>query len=217
MHYETFPQFKAGLRDAPGFPQDWSDAKIDILFQHYRNARAQASLTLGRLAQTQEMRATKGSVFEGGKGQLLLTPEPSGFSSTATPAASTFGRKVVPKNARPDWDKLSPYEQMNTMLGNKWSIWLNDAFILGGIHNHAAFHLVSNMNLKGDSNSKQFPFNVTQRELIGLCTFGYSGVVGDLKAGTEFKCTKAELADAATFKTYGEEMLWQENRARGVG
>ena len=107
----------------------------------------------------------------------------------------------------------SPKEQMNTMMGNKWSIWLNDAFILGGIHTHAVFHLVSNLNLKRDPNA-QFPFNVTQRELLGLCKFGYSGMEGELKAGTEYKRTDTQLADAATFKSYVEEMLSQESRVR---
>jgi hypothetical protein len=102
---------------------------------------------------------------------------------------------------------------MNTMMGNKWSIWLNDAFILGGIHTHAVFHLVSNLNLKRDPNA-QFPFNVTQRELLGLCKFGYSGMEGELKAGTEYKRTDTQLADAATFKSYVEEMLSQESRVR---
>jgi len=237
MHYNTFPQFKAGLLEAASSlpagapdPKTMPDAKIDILFQHYNHARGQASLTVGRLKQTQDLRETQGTAFEGGKGRLLLTPKASGFSSAASPASMTFGKTAVPRGVSAgewkewqdgkertitpaDWKKKSPKEQMDTMMGNKWSIWLNDAFILGGIHTHAVFHLVSNLNLKGDSNA-QFPFNVTQRELLGLCKFGYSGMEGELKAGTEYKCTDTQLADAATFKSYVEEMLSQESRVR---
>jgi len=56
------------------------------------------------------------------------------------------------------------------------------------------------------------PPGISQRELLGLCKFGYSGIEGDLKAGTEYKCTDTRLADAATFKSYVEEMLSQESR-----
>ncbi len=215
MHYDTFPQFKAGLLEAANFPQTTSDAKIDILFQHYNHARRQGSLTLGRLDDTKPLRNTSGTSFEGGKGQLLLTSEASkGFSEKMSPPAPTFGKTVVPRGvSAAEWTKKSPKEQMDTMMGNKWSIWLNDAFILGGIHSHAVFSLVSNVNLKGDLNA-QFPFNVTQRELLGLCKFGYSGIAGDLKAGTQYKCTDTQLADAAMFKSYVEEMLSQETRVK---
>jgi hypothetical protein len=211
MLYNTFPQFKAGLLEAAGFPQATSDAKIDILFQHYNQARRQTSLTLGRLDQTKLLREAKGTSFEGGKGQLLLTPQASGFSPKVPPPAMTFGKTVVPSGVdATKWKTMSPKEQMDTMMGNKWSIWLNDAFILGGIHSHAVFHLVSDIgSLAGDPNA-QFPFNVTQRELIGLLTFGYSGSA--LIKGSEYTCTDTQLADAATFKSYVKEMLSRESR-----
>ncbi|HTO44697.1 MAG TPA: hypothetical protein VML56_11515, partial [Burkholderiales bacterium] len=103
MHYNTFPQFKAGLLEAASSlpagapdPKTMPDAKIDILFQHYNHARGQASLTVGRLKQTQDLRETQGTAFEGGKGRLLLTPKASGFSSAASPASMTFGKTAVP-------------------------------------------------------------------------------------------------------------------------
>ena len=186
MHYDTFPEFKAGLLQAD--PTTMSDAKIDILFQHYSHARHQTSLTLGRLDDTQNERETRGSSFEGGTGQLLLTPKASGFSG----------------QTQKDMDKA---------MASKWSIWLNDSFILGGIHSHAVFHLVSNIpNLQGTPNAA-FPFTVTQRELIGLLTFGYASS-DPLKKGTEYKCVQTQLADAATFRSYCEEMALQESRVR---
>lgn len=231
MHYDSFPQFKAGLLEADGFPKTTSDAKIDILFQHYKHAQGQADLTLGRLGDTEKLRETQGSAFEGGKGQLLLTSKTSGFDPKASTPAMTFGKTVLPRGVMAgewrewrqgkeevitpaDWKKKSPKEQMDIMMGNKWSIWLNDAFILGGIHSHSVFHLVSDINsLAGNPNDAQYPFKVTQRELIGLLKFGYSGSAPHLK-GTEYKCTNTQLADGATFKAYVDEMLSQESKLR---
>ena len=118
MHYNSFPQFKAGLLE-PGLPRQTPDPKVDILFAHYNHARGQDSLTLGRLDDTKKLRETRGTGFEGGKGQMLLTPKATGF------------------NARAE-------QEVDKMLGKRWSIWLNDSFILGGIHRHAPFYLVSN-------------------------------------------------------------------------
>lgn len=197
MHYDTFPQFKAGLLEAassvpadPSSPKMMSDAKIDIIFQHYNNARHQTSLTLGRLDDTKSERETLGSEFEGGGGHLLLTPK----------ASSSFTG--------------SAQQQMDAAMSKKWSIWLNDSFILGGIHSHAVFHLVSNISdLQGNTSNALFPFNVTQRELIGLLTFGYAGSAPLLK-GSEYTCTKTQLADAATFKSYCDEMVSRESLVR---
>lgn len=175
MHYNSFPQFKAGLVEA-GLPKGWSDAKIDILFAHYSNARGLDNLTLGRIADTARQRDALGSVFDG-KGGVLLTPKAQGFK---------------PETAK----------QVDKFMDRRWSIWLNDAFILGGIHHHAAFQLISNADdLDYVDANNEFVFNVTQRELIGLITFGYSR--GESTAqGTGYRCTDTRLADSATFKGY---------------
>jgi hypothetical protein len=183
VHYDTFPQFKAGLLEA-GFPKEESDAKIDILFEYYKQARSQASLTLGRLADTQKLREEQGTAFEGGKSRLLLTLKASGFDSKVSPPAATVGTTVLPKGA----------------LAGQWKEWQD-------IHSHALFYLVSNISDAGNPDS-QFPFNVTQRELIGLLTFGYSAG-GQTPHGREYTCAETQLADAATFKTYVTQMeLW---------
>jgi hypothetical protein len=191
VHYTNFAEFKGGLLEA-GFPgaDGKSDPKIDILFEYYRHARGQTNLTLGRLADTQPLREKLGSAFDGGAAQLLLTPKASGFS-TQTPAS---GKKSV-------------QDQMESLLGKRWSIWLNDSFILGGIHSHVPFTLVSDISDYEDPNA-DFTFNVTQRELIGLITFGYER--GDPTAGgAQYKCTNTVLADGATFRAYVDQMkLW---------
>ena len=227
MHYDSFPEFKGGLKEVPSFPATVSDAKIDILFQYYNLARGQAQLTLGRLADTQKERESRGSVFEGGKGQLLLTLRAQGFS-TKKPAANEFagasavGRGVLQQEwkdgkmqvaSRSDWEKKSTQQQMETMLGNMWSIWLNDAYILGGIHGHVEFDLVSKVDFKPNP-AGDFPFNVTQRELFGLLMFGYSS--GQPPKPTTYRCTNPQLADSATFKTYVAQMEKREAEARAT-
>ena len=43
---------------------------------------------------------------------------------------------------------------------------------------------------------------MTQRELIGLTTFGYSRGAGTDPRGLAYTCTSTQLADAATLKAY---------------
>ena len=173
MHYDSFPQFKGGLQEA-GF--QGSEIKIEILFAYYNHARQQASLILGRLSDVKPLVEKYGTAFEGGKGQLLITPQ--GYSS-----------------------------EMDQKQGSKWSLWLNDCFILGGIHSHATFYLKSNPDaLDYLDKNNQFVFNVTQRELIGLITFGYSRSDRNDPRGLEYKCTEGGLADAATFRSYIDQV-----------
>ena len=106
----------------------------------------------------------------------------------------------------------------------KWKIYHNDAFILGGIHSHAKFQLVAvnafedwfkekfqDKELLGFKGARQldfvtstktdekFPLRVTQREVIGLNTFGYEG---SGESATLFKCKYTAQADAATLYKY---------------
>jgi hypothetical protein len=73
------------------------------------------------------------------------------------------------------------------------------------------FDLVSKLDLKPNP-AGDFPFNVTQRELIGLLMFGYSA--GGASTKTILRCTSPQLADAATFKTYAANMEMREAEAR---
>lgn len=88
-----------------------------------------------------------------------------------------------------------------------WSIWANDSYILGGIHGHVDFTLKGNADALDalDPTAGKFVFKVTQREVIGLTTFGYSS--GNRTSdGVQFKCTNPALADAATFKKYKDQV-----------
>jgi len=153
-----------------------TDIQSDILFEYYNHARRQASVILGRLDDLKPLAARYGTAFEGRGGQLLLTP--AGYN-----------------------------EEMGKKQGKKWSIWLNDSFILGGIHGRATFYLKSNPDSLDYVDPKnEFVFNVTQRELIGLTTFGYSRGAGNDPKGMAFNCTDTRLADSATFKLYVDQI-----------
>ena len=117
-----------------------------------------------------------------------------------------------------------------TDLG-RWRIYLNDCFILGGIHSHGDFRLVGvNEVLTGDDSLVANPGNqpqldyvkdpkakynlkVTQREVLGLNTFGYSNgaVVNGVRI---FKCTQPDAADGATLKSYREAVTQMEEALR---
>ena len=104
----------------------------------------------------------------------------------------------------------------------KWKIWHNDSFILGGIHGHGSFQLVAvnafeqwfkdkfgdklgfdgarQLDFVTSKDPKEkYPLRVTQREVIGLNTFGYQGSGTDT---TSFVCKNPEKADKATLFEY---------------
>lgn len=107
--------------------------------------------------------------------------------------------------------------------GNGWTIHINDSYILGGVHSHADFFLVShNTWLPAQGNNKSLqakgagtvgnqldyvsdammtdqygPIKVTQREVIALNIFGYTRNPAGI-----FKCTHPNLADQAKIPIY---------------
>lgn len=108
----------------------------------------------------------------------------------------------------------------------KWQIWHNDAFILGGIHSHGNFQLVAPNAFEkwfedkfGDQlgfdgarqldfitsrdPKEKFPLRVTQREVIGLNSFGYTG---SGTSTTSFVCKNTKQADDATLYMYQKKV-----------
>lgn len=106
-----------------------------------------------------------------------------------------------------------------------WSIILNDSWILGGVHGHVNFELVSpvrgnvmDQNYTADLSADR-KFTVTGRELIGLKTFGYHQVYGPVEkishdarpadlpgSNILLQCVNPALADAATLTSYTSEV-----------
>ena len=108
----------------------------------------------------------------------------------------------------------------------RWSIILNDSWILGGVHGHVNFELVSPVqgNVMEQSYTADLSadrkFTVTGRELIGLKTFGYHQVYGPVERishearpanlpGTNIllQCVDPGLADPATLTRYCNEVM----------
>ena len=121
--------------------------------------------------------------------------------------------------------KLGPtnrFRKGSVLRTSDWSIFLNDAWILGGIHGHINFELISTPSDETLMNKKfkkgeplDWIFRVTGRELIGLTSFGYAQVCGPVElVSTEIRprpfsgcnaliqCVNPALSDSATFTDY---------------
>ncbi|WP_447873192.1 hypothetical protein [Serratia fonticola] len=88
----------------------------------------------------------------------------------------------------------------NILMMDKWAAILNDAWVLGGVHRHADFHL---MSLLAPENLWNYQFGyhiVTAREILGLQKFGYQRVVIGNKV--IFKCKSISSADNADLRSY---------------
>jgi len=115
----------------------------------------------------------------------------------------------------------------------RWRIFLNDCFILGGIHSHGDFRLAgvdevitgdktlvdkpgSRPQLDYVKNPKdKYNLKVTQREVLGLNTFGYTG--GGIVDGYRvFKCTQPDAADGATLRSYRKIVTQMEDALRAT-
>jgi hypothetical protein len=98
---------------------------------------------------------------------------------------------------------------------SRWRIFLNDCFILGGVHSKGDFILVGLKEIVDHSSMVKKPgqldyvkdpkakysLKVTQREVLGINSFGYSG--GDNEHGKcVFKCTIPQLANSARLSEY---------------
>ncbi|WP_153044888.1 hypothetical protein [Xenorhabdus mauleonii] len=88
----------------------------------------------------------------------------------------------------------------NVLKMDKWSLILNDIWVLGGIHRHADFHLESPNIPENLWDSKDNRHIVTAREILGLLGSGYKKVKKGNK--TIFRCEDKAAADRATLRSY---------------
>lgn len=114
--------------------------------------------------------------------------------------------------------RTSATQNGSVLRSDTWSIILNDAWILGGVHAKANIELASLptwSTLKNYKYRKGDPveqiFRVTGREMIGLRSFGYAVVQGPLtlnssnaKVKRMMNCIDPQLAESATFTKYKE-------------
>lgn len=85
-----------------------------------------------------------------------------------------------------------------------WSVNINDAWLLGGVHGHHEFHLASDKVYKNFfANLENYNLTVTGRELLGLLTAGYSRAKGyHASLGDVMLCQNESKADEMTLLSY---------------
>jgi hypothetical protein len=97
---------------------------------------------------------------------------------------------------------------------HNWTLLVNDAWVLGGIHSHTEFQLASPRtleNIYNDNGPYAGQMTVTGRELTGLAVFGYAW--NDLESGEVAVCTNPDLADMADFPTYIQHITSYTNNS----
>jgi hypothetical protein len=99
----------------------------------------------------------------------------------------------------------------SVLWSSYWSIPLNDAWLMGGIHAWLPFYLAS-PRTKENIVDPTFGFTVTGRELIGLMTFGYSRNP-NTRLGEVFECSNPAKARSATFTQY--EAAFRAAKSKG--
>ena len=92
------------------------------------------------------------------------------------------------------------------MDSSNWTILVNDAWLLGGVHSHTQFYLASPRTLDNiyDNVGPAPRLTATGRELTGLRVFGYT--IQALPIGEIAVCDNPALADMADFATYQQHI-----------
>lgn len=89
----------------------------------------------------------------------------------------------------------------SVLYDSKWTIQMNDAWLLGGIHARLDVYMAS-PRTAANLLDPEFGCTVTGREVLGLTTFGYTPRGEHPTLGEAFVCTDPARAEAATFAAY---------------
>jgi len=108
------------------------------------------------------------------------------------------------------WDSFTAG---NIQVMDKWAPAVNDCWILGGVHRHAEFELVSVRSLENLWDFRGARHVVTAREILGLLHFGYK--MHKTPGQTRLKCENPVKATEATIEEYDRYM--KEMEAKGPG
>jgi hypothetical protein len=103
------------------------------------------------------------------------------------------------------WD---PHTRGNIQVLDKWAPVVNDCWVLGGVHRHADFNLVSVRTLKNLWDFNQGFHVVTAREILGLLQFGYA--LKQQPDGVKLICADHGKAQAATIQAYDSLMAGKQ-------
>lgn len=91
----------------------------------------------------------------------------------------------------------------SVLYSGRWSMLMNDAWVLGGLHSGTPFYLASprtSQNLTGTN--PDFPMTVTARELIAITQFGYEIVSGHSSLGEVAQLVDENAASRVTLEEY---------------
>lgn len=86
------------------------------------------------------------------------------------------------------------------MNSANWTLLVNDAWVLGGIHAHTEFQLASPRTGDNIYDAGQHRLTVTGREIVALVSYGYT--INRLPLGEVALCSDPQRADIATFADY---------------
>lgn len=145
-------------------------------------------------------------------------------SSRAQLGALVIGRVVKPATptGTPPLIGLDDVERTNfgitgdrspgsVLWSTYWSIPLNDAWLMGGVHAGLPFYMAS-PRTEANVLDPTWGITVTGREVLGLKTFGYE-VNPDTRLGEVFECKDRGKASTATFLRY--ETAYRDARRKG--
>lgn len=159
---------------------------IDLCYKVYMNAatNALASLVIGRIVK-RDGQARPINLEQIGRG--LDDIERTNFGRTNSGSAGSV------------------------LSADEWSVPMNDAWLLGGVHAYLDFYVASPRTAQNIVDP-QFGATVTGRELLGLTTFGYT-IHPNTSLGEVYVCTDKGRAAGATFVAY--ERAFQAARGSG--
>lgn len=92
----------------------------------------------------------------------------------------------------------------NILVMDKWAATVNDAWVLGGIHRYADFHLMSYLSPGNLWNYECAYHIVTAREILGLLSFSYE--MTRQSNTIILKCMRRDLASNADLRAYASLM-----------
>ncbi len=119
---------------------------------------------------------------------------------------STEAAPGIDDPLRQNFARMNEGAQGGAVLNSeKWTMLMNDAWLLGGLHSTNPFYLASGRtpeNVKGTN--PDFPMTVTGRELIGITSSGYEIVADHPALGEVAQPFDKDVARSANLRTYAE-------------
>ncbi len=176
--YETLEAFKADVLALSGEYKNLSPEDVENAFKVYQNA-----------LDTNLDSAIVGRLAQKGKESSEEAP------SIDNPMRENFGR-------------MNEGAQGGSILNSdKWTMLMNDAWLLGGLHSTNPIYLASGRteaNVQGTN--PEFPMTVTGRELIGITSHGYEIGAGHPSLGEVARPVDKDAARSASLITYAEAL-----------